>query len=56
MKTDILCPQDGFKLGNPSGQKFRDVRKTAKKRALGPDKISPHLLQWLPTDLHWDLY
>ena len=56
MMNDILRPQEGFKLGNPTWKQFCEVIKQPKKKAPGPDKISPHLLQWLPKELRWDLY
>ena len=56
MMKNILHPQEGFKVGSPSWQKFREVIKKPEKKAPGPDKISPHLLQWLPKDLQWGLY
>ena len=49
-------PLEGFKLGNPTWKQFCKVIKQLKKKARGPDKISPHLLQWLPKELQWDLY
>ena len=56
MTKDILRPQEGFKLGSPPWKQFCEVIKQPKKKAPGPDKISPHLLQWLPKELKWDLY
>ena len=40
MMNDILCPQEGFKLGNPTWKQFCEVIKQPKKKAPGPDKIS----------------
>ena len=31
------------------------VIKQPKKKAPGPDKISPHMLQWLPKELQWQM-
>ena len=56
MMNDILRPQEGFKLGNPTWKQFCEVIQQPKKKARGPDKISPHLLQWLLKELQWDLY
>ena len=56
MMNDILRPQEGFQLGNPTCQQFCEVIKQPQKKAPGPDKISPHLLQWLPKELQWGLY
>ena len=56
MMNNILCPQKGFKLGYPTWKQFGDVIRQPRKAAPGPDKISPHLLQWLPKELQWDLY
>ena len=56
MVKGILHPQEGFKLGNPTWKRFCEVIKQPKKKAVGPNKISPHLLQWLPKELQWDLY
>ena len=44
MMKDILRPQEGFKLGSPTWKQLCEVIKEPKKKALGPDKISPHLL------------
>ena len=49
--NDILRPQEGFKLGNPTWKQFCEVIKRPKKKDPRPDKISPHLLQWLPKEL-----
>ena len=49
-------PQEGFKLGTPTWKRFCEVIKPPKKKAPGPDKISPDLLQWLPKELQRDLY
>ena len=51
MMNHILLPQEGFKLGNPTWKQFCEVIKQPKKKAPGPDKISPHLLQRLPKEL-----
>ena len=56
MMNDILRIQEGFKLSNPTWKQLCKVIKQPKKKAPGPDKISPHLLQWLPKELQWDLY
>ena len=56
MMKDILRPQEGFKLGSPTWKRFCEVIKESKKKAPGPDKISPHLLQCPPKELQWDLY
>ena len=56
MMNDILHPQEGFKLGNPTWKQFGDVIKQPKNKAPGPDKISLHLSQWLPKEFQWDLY
>ena len=56
MMKDNLRPQEGFKLGSPAWKRFCGVIKQPKKKAPGPDKISPHVLQWLPKELQWDLY
>ena len=34
-----------------SDERFREVIKQPKKKAPSQDKISPHLLQWLPKEL-----
>ena len=56
MMNDILRPQEGFKLANPTWKQFCKVIRQPKKKARGPDKISPHLLQRPPKELQWDLY
>ena len=56
MMKDILRPQEGFKLGSSTWKRFCEVIKQPKKKAPGPNKISPPLLQWLPKELRWDLY
>ena len=56
MMNDILRPQERIKLGNPTWKQFCEVIKQPKEKAPGPNKISPHLLQWLPKELQWDLY
>ena len=56
MMKGILCPKEGFKLGNPTWKQFTGVIMQPKKKAPGPDEISPHLLHWLPKELKWDLY
>ena len=56
MMKDIIRPQEGFKLGSLTWKRFCKVIKQPKKKAPGPDKISPLLLRWLSKELPWDLY
>ena len=51
-----LSTQTGFKPEVPTWDEFRAVLRQPTSKAPAPDKFGPHLLNWLPEDLQWDLY
>ena len=54
--SQVLKPGRPVSPDPPSWQSFTKVLRQPKNKAAGMDYVAPHLYQWLPRKLQWDLY
>ena len=54
--SQVLKPGLPVSSDPPSWKSFTRVLRQPKNWAAGADHVSPHLYQWLPRELQWDLY
>ena len=54
--SQVLEPGRPVSPDPPSWQSFTKALRQPKNKAAGMDHVAPHLYQWLPRELQWDLY